>query len=178
MFSQKENVIKPRPSLTPRPLTPVHFKVSPLRRLSSKTATEPPQKCCPNILNPSALDFPSYCWGCFLYRHFFRHKSYCFSKCHKVSRLKNVFSSGVFFPKKVFVPEKKSIKNGGQAEPLKKWMILQVIQWETHFRLQMRLQTSPVNKENKGIRFPWRSSNIFLNKLRDRVDMRKPNDIF
>ena len=51
-----------------------------------------------------------------------------FSKCHKVSRPKNVFSSRVFFPNKVFVPEKKSIKNGRQAEPLKKWMILHVIQ--------------------------------------------------
>ena len=32
------------PPFTPRPLTPVHFKVSPLRWLPSKSATEPPKK--------------------------------------------------------------------------------------------------------------------------------------
>ena len=76
-----------------------------------------------------------------------------FSKCHKVSRPKNVFSSRVFFPNKVFVPEKKSIKNGGQAEPLRKLMILHVIQWETHSVSKSVSKRHQSTKKIKGLDF-------------------------
>ena len=70
-----------------------------------------------------------------------------------MSRLKNVFSSRVFFPKKVFVPEKKSIKNGGQAEPLRKLMILHVIQWETHSVSKCVSKRHQSTKKIKGLDF-------------------------
>ena len=38
----------PQP-LAPRPSTPGHFTVRPLMRVISKTATEPPHKCCQNM---------------------------------------------------------------------------------------------------------------------------------